>query len=145
MTPFVERHVLRTSVVRLRPSEVEAADLSWSTLPSRRCTCACGSAWATSSRMGFLPVLPVRIVPKTAFPHDDTMSIRRSLSTVKGSPLSTRRGIPSCFSVREIARRSSWCWFTCATALGQMRACCVSTSTALQQGHLTVQRVPQSP
>ena len=66
-----------------------------------------------------------------------TMPIRRFLSAVNGSPLSTWCEIPSRFNVREIAWRSGWCWFTCAPDLGQMLACRVSTSTASQQGHLT--------
>ena len=66
-----------------------------------------------------------------------TTSTLRLPSTVKGSPVSTWCGISSRLSVRKIAWRSGWCWFTCSTALGQMRACRVSSSTASQQGHLT--------
>ena len=65
-----------------------------------------------------------------------TMSIRRFLSEVNSSPLSTWCGISCRFNVREIAWRSGWCWFICASALGQMRACLVSTSNSSQQGYL---------
>ena len=39
--------------------------------------------------------------------------------------------------MREVAWKSGWCWFTCAPAVVQMRACRVSTSVASQQGHLS--------
>ena len=64
------------------------------------------------------------------------MSIRRFRSAWNDSPLSTWCGFPSRFNARTIAWRSGWCWFTCASALGQMRACRVHTSTASPQGHL---------
>ena len=59
-----------------------------------------------------------------------TLSIHSFSSTVKYSPISTWKIMPSHFSVRGIAWRSGWCLFTCAPALGQMLACQVSTSTA---------------
>ena len=106
-----------------------------STTTSYMCTCVCGSEWVTSSKMDL--ALYSLFGASRGFPILMTMSIRRFLSAVNGSPLSTWCGFPSRFNVRETAWRSGWCWFTCAADLGQMRAYRMSMSTASQQGHLT--------
>ena len=64
------------------------------------------------------------------------MPTRRFLPAVNGSPPSTWCGKPSRFNVRETAWRGGWCRLTCAPAMGRMRACRVSKSTAPRQGHL---------
>ena len=132
---FIEGHMSLTSVVlTLARLGGRAADSSRSVLPLRKGTSACGSVWVTSSWMGLSLYSRFGASQKRLLVMP--MSIRRFLFAVNGSTLSTWCGIPSRFNVREMARRSGWCWFTYTPALGQMLACRVSTWTVSQQGYL---------
>ena len=76
MAPLVEGHMSRPSVVF-----DACAPRTWrqlinhdhSALSARKCTCACGSAWVASTRMGLSRYSGIRVwaVPKTSFPTDD--------------------------------------------------------------------------
>ena len=65
-----------------------------------------------------------------------TMSMRRSLSALKGAPLPTWWRTDIRFEKRKVALTNGWCWFTCAPARWHKRACRVLASAAPQAGHV---------
>ena len=50
----------------------------------------------------------------TRAPLSITMCIRKSLSALKGAPLSTWWPTDIRFRKRDVAWTNGWCWFTCA-------------------------------
>ena len=75
-------------------------------------------------------------------PLSMTMSIRRSLSALKGAPLSTWWRIDIRLKVRESAWTRGWHWLTCAPDRCHNRACRVLASVVPQQGHLVARTSP---
>ena len=121
---LVEGHVSWASVVptlsRLRGLGSRSID---GRTTSRKCTCACGSAWVTSRRM---PLFRCTEEDTSLIsPRWMTMSMLSSLSVVKGAPLSTSCLIERLLRTDDIACLSGSCWLTCCPSRGHVRACWV--------------------
>ena len=135
MAPFVEGHMSRTSVVLTlaRLGGRGSSSIVISTASPQVYLCRLRVCVGDVQQDEFASVFPVRSVPKTSSPDDYVhQQVPVCSEWLAALPLE-RNSEPF---VREIARRSGWCFFPCAPALGQVCGCRTSTSTASQQGHL---------
>ena len=108
VAPFIEGHrsrkIVVTTFARLGG---RGSGPTWSALLHRKCTCARGSAWVTSRRMG--SPLYSRLGGYPRPPILMTTLLCWFLSEVNGSSLFVQRRIPGSVNVLEIAWRNCPC------------------------------------